>query len=50
MGIGFISFWIVNIALIISFLFDIEPKLSDILLFIIIILTIYSLINARYKY
>ena len=27
MGIGFISFWIVNIALIISFLFDIEPKL-----------------------
>ena len=49
MGIGFISFWIVNIALIISFLFDIEPQIIGYTsFFIIIVLTIYSLINARY--
>ena len=49
MGIGFISFWIVNISLIISFLFDIEPQIIGYTsFFIIIVLTIYSLINARY--
>jgi hypothetical protein len=49
MGVGFISFWIINLALIISltnFLNDYQLGITS--LTIIIILSVYGLINARF--
>ena len=49
MGVGFISFWIINLALIISltnFLNDYQLGITSLTL--IIILSVYGLINARF--
>ena len=49
MGVGFISFWIINLALIISltnFLNDYQLGITSLIL--IIILSVYGLINARF--
>ena len=48
MGIGFISFWIVNLAILTSFIFTIEPINLGISSFIIIVLfSILSLIKGK---
>ena len=49
MGIGFISFWIVNIVLLIdNFIYPTSPLvLGVICFFLIFIITVYSLINGR---
>ena len=49
MGVGFISFWIINLALIISltnFLNDYQLGITSLTL--IILLSIYGLVNARF--
>ena len=49
MGVGFISFWIINLALIISLTnFLNDYQLGIISLTLIIILSVYGLINARF--
>ena len=48
MGIGFISFWIVNLGLLFSLLYPIPPTASGITCLIaIIITTVYGFINGR---
>ena len=48
MGIGFISFWVVNIGLLIDNVYSINSSALGVICFLlIIILTVYSLINGR---
>ena len=48
LGVGFISFWIVNISLFLSFLFFNKTKfIFSICLILILILVLYSFTNAR---
>ena len=49
MGIGFISFWVVNLGLLVDNFYSINsPALGVICFLSIIIITIYSLINGRF--
>ena len=48
MGIGFISFWVVNLGLLIDTFYSITPPaLGVICILSVIIITVYSLINGR---
>ena len=48
MGIGFLGFWIVNVGIFVNFFSPVEDKFLGILcLIIIILMSVYSLINAR---
>jgi len=48
MGIGFISFWIVNICLLIDNFYPTSPPVLGVICFLsIFIITVYSLINGR---
>ena len=48
MGIGFISFWVVNLGLLIDNLYPTTPPVLGVICFLsIIIITVYSLINGR---
>ena len=48
MGIGFISFWVVNLGLLIDNLYPTTPPILGVICFLsIIIITVYSLINGR---
>ena len=49
MGIGFISFWVVNLGLLVDSFYSINsPALGVICIFSIIVITIYSLVNGRF--
>ena len=49
MGIGFISFWVVNLGLLVDNFYSINPPSLGVICFLsIIIITIYSLINGRF--
>jgi len=48
MGIGFISFWVVNLGLLVDAFYSITPPALGVICFLsIIIITVYSLINGR---
>ena len=48
MGIGFISFWVVNLGLLIDNFYPTIPPVLGVICFLsIIIITVYSLINGR---
>ena len=49
MGIGFISFWVVNLGLLVDNFYSINSPALEVICFLsIIIITIYSLINGRF--
>jgi hypothetical protein len=49
MGIGFISFWVVNLGLLIDNFYSMtSPALGVVCFLSIIIITVYSLINGRF--